>query len=176
MNKKVALIGTSSTGKSTVFLLLRELLPDFHFESESTRTVKSFGFPINEEGNDLTQLAISSYHLSALLNQKDTILDRCYLDLIVYSTVLYESGQITEPTWKYIKYTFENVIQEYTHIVYFPIEFAVVDDNVRSTDEEWREKVDKEFKKYLDLCGIKYLTVTGSPKQRALQILNYINK
>lgn len=176
MNKKVALIGSSSVGKSTVFHLLKETLPEFTFISESTRTVKSFGFPINEEGNDLTQLAISSYHLSAILTQENVILDRCYLDLLVYSTVLYEAGQISKPTWDYIEYTFENTMQEYTHFIYFPIEFTAVEDGVRSVNEEWREKVDKTFKKYLELYKIEYLTVTGSPKQRAHQILNYINE
>src|SRR6056300_275137 len=88
MVKRVALIGASSTGKTTVYELLKNKLPKYEFINESTRTVASYGFPINEEGTSETQLAISSFHLEALLKPGNMILDRCYIDLIVYSTFM----------------------------------------------------------------------------------------
>jgi hypothetical protein len=68
-------------------------------------------------------------------------------------------------------------MNQYTHFIYFPIEFKSVDDGVRSIDEEWRAKIDNQFKSNLEAIknlGGDYLTVTGSPKQRVEQILNYI--
>ena len=50
MMKRIALVGTSSTGKTTVFDLLKTDLLGYVFVNESTRTVKSYGFPINEDG------------------------------------------------------------------------------------------------------------------------------
>lgn len=172
--KRVALVGASSVGKTTVYELLKKELPEFDFINESTRTVGGYGFPINEEGTSETQLAISSFHLEALLSPKDLILDRCYLDLLVYSSHM---EKISDPTYTYILDTWMRVMNQYTHYIYFPIEFTSVDDGVRSINEEWRTKIDNQFRSNLETIktlGGDYLTVSGSPRQRVEQILNYI--
>ena len=66
------------------------------------------------------------------------------------------------------------VKNQYTHYIYFPIEFDSVDDGVRSVNEEWRVSIDNEFKVLLEGVRKPYLTVTGSPLQRVEQILNFI--
>jgi len=152
---------------------LKTKLTNYTFVSESTRTVKSYGFEINEQGTDTTQLAILSFHLKTLLEPGHLVLDRGMLDVLVYSENL---SNLEEKTVRYIKDTFKNVKDEYTHIVYFPIEFDAVDDGVRSVNEEWRREVDRKFKQYLDTYYPEnYLTVTGSPMQRLKQILNFID-
>lgn len=172
MVKRIALVGSSSTGKSTVFELLKLKLPKYEFIDESTRTVASFGIPINEQGTDVTQLAISSFHLSALIQPFNLVLDRCYLDVVVYS----EELPVEQSTRDFINSIWKKIYVEYTHYIYFPIEFKAVEDGVRSVNEEWREKIDNTFKKYLNEYNLNYLTVSGSPKQRIDQILNFINK
>jgi len=172
MVNRVALVGASSTGKTTVYELLKNKLPEYEFVNESTRTVGSYGFPINEEGTDATQLAISSFHLEALLQPNNCILDRCYLDLVVYSSLM---PNCSEEAFNYINATWNRIKDEYTHYVYFPIEFDSVDDGVRSIDEKWRQDVDQEFHNNLKEINKPYLTVTGSPLQRVEQILEYIN-
>jgi deoxyadenosine/deoxycytidine kinase len=172
--KRIALVGASSVGKTTVYELLKSKLPEYDFINESTRTVGSYGFPINEAGTSETQLAISSFHLEALLTPKDVILDRCYLDLLVYSGNM---ENLSSSAYTYILDTWLRVLDQYTHFIYFPIEFASVDDGVRSVNEDWRTKIDAEFKHHLQAIkglGGDYLTVTGSPNQRVEQILNYI--
>ena len=171
MIKRIALVGASSTGKTTVYELLKNKLPKFEFINESTRTVGSYGFPINEAGTSETQLAISSFHLEALLRPGNMILDRCYMDLLVYSNFM---DKISKEAHDYIEDTWTRVKNEYTHYIYFPIEFDSVDDGVRSVNEEWRVKIDEEFQLLLDGVRKPYLTVTGSPLQRVEQILNFI--
>ena len=171
MVKRVALVGASSTGKTTVYELLKGKLPKYEFINESTRSVKRYGFPINEEGTSETQLAISNFHLEALLNPTNLILDRGYIDLVAYSRHM----DISPITLNYIEDTFERIYKEYTHYVYFPIEFAAVDDGERSVNEEWRKTIDQEFQNILGDLDQPYLTVTGSPLQRVEQILNLIN-
>jgi nicotinamide riboside kinase len=172
MVKRIALVGASSTGKTTVYELLKNKLPKFEFINESTRTVAEYGFPINEKGTSETQLAISSFHLEALLKPGNVILDRCYMDLIVYSNFM---KGITSHTFSYIEDTWNRVKNEYTHYIYFPIEFDSVDDGVRSISEEWRKEVDEKFRDVLEEVREPYLTVTGSPLQRVEQILKFIN-
>jgi len=176
MVKRIALVGASSTGKTTVYELLKTKLPtkgfkQWQFVNESTRTVASYGFPINENGTDATQLAISSFHLEALMNPFYTIYDRGYMDLLVYSKYM---PNLSENTYKFIEDTWNRIKDEYTNYIYFPIEFKSVDDGVRSINEEWRENIDKAFKEELDKLDTPYLTVTGSPLQRVEQILEFI--
>jgi nicotinamide riboside kinase len=171
MIKRIALVGASSTGKTTVYELLKNKLPKYEFINESTRTVGSYGFPINESGTSETQLAISSFHLEALLKPGNVVLDRCYMDLLVYSNFM---DKISKEAHNYIEDTWNRVKNEYTHYIYFPIEFKSVDDGVRSVNEEWREKIDKEFQLLLEGVRKPYLTVTGSPLQRVEQILEFI--
>ncbi len=171
MVKRVALVGASSTGKTTVYELLKNKLPKYEFINESTRTVGSYGFPINEAGTSETQLAISSFHLEALLNPGNMILDRCYMDLVVYSTFM---DKLSKEAHNYIEDTWNRVKNEYTHYIYFPIEFDSVDDGVRSVNEKWRKEVDDEFRVVLEGVRQPYLTITGSPLQRVEQILNFI--
>ena len=170
MIKRIALVGASSTGKTTVYELLKNRLTDYRFINESTRTVKRYGFPINEEGTSETQLAISNFHLEALLSPNNLLLDRGYIDLIVYTRHM----DVSPFTRNYIEDTFERVHKEYTHYIYFPIEFAAVDDGERSVNEEWRKTIDEEFRNILGDLDQPYLTVTGSPLQRVEQILNFI--
>ena len=170
MIKRIALVGSSSTGKTTVYELLKNKLTGFDFVNESTRTVASYGFPINEHGTDLTQLAISSFHLEALTSRKHLLLDRSYLDLVVYSETL----DLLSSTKDFLEATWSRVKDEYTHFIYFPIEFDVVDDGVRSVNEKWRRTIDMRFKERLG--DIEHLTVNGSPMQRVEQILNYVFK
>ena len=170
MIKRIALVGASSTGKTTVYELLKNKLPKYEFINESTRTVKKYGFPINEQGTSETQLAISSFHLEALLTPSNLLLDRGYMDLVVYTRYM----NVSETTRNYIEETFERIHKEYTHYIYFPIEFAAVDDGERSVNEDWRRTIDMEFSNILGDLDQPYLTVTGSPLQRVEQILNFI--
>lgn len=171
IQKRIALVGSSSTGKTTVFELLKNKLPKYEFINESTRTVMRYGYPINEEGTDETQLAILAFHLAALLEPYNLVLDRCLLDTLAYSLIT----DIHERTIKYVTDTFEKVKDEYTHLVYFPIEFDSVQDGERTDNEEWRRRADRTFVELLNkYYPGKYLTVTGSPMQRVTQILKYI--
>jgi len=171
MIQRIALVGASSTGKTTVYELLKTKLPKYEFVNESTRTIGQYGFPINEAGTSETQLAISSFHLEALLQPYNLVLDRCYMDLVAYSRFM---PNISEETLKYILDTWKRVKKEYTHYVYFSIEFDSVDDGVRSVNEQWRKDIDDEFFEMLQDVRQPYLAVTGSPMQRVEQILEYI--
>ena len=168
--KRIALVGSSSTGKTTVYELLKNKLPKFDFINESTRSVAKYGFPINEKGTSETQLAISSFHLETLLKPGNMLLDRGYLDLLVYTNHM----DVDASTLNFVKDIWHRVKDEYTHYIYFPIEFDIVNDGIRTSNEEWRREIDIAFQKELKCINTPYLSVTGSPLQRVEQILNFI--
>ena len=93
------------------------------------------------------------------------------MDVVVYSKYM----DIDKSTFNYVRDTWDRIKNEYTHYVYFPIEFDSVDDGVRSVNEDWRVKIDKEFQEQLKGVRQPYLTVTGSPMQRINQILEFIS-
>lgn len=171
MHNKIALVGTSSTGKTTTFNLLKNELPQYKFINESTREIKNCGFKINEDGTDTTQLAISTFHLAALLEERDVILDRCYLDLLVYTGNI---PGISEEVRSYVEQTWEKVKDQYTHFIYFPIEFKSVDDGVRSVNEQWRKNIDRNFVDAIKYYKLPYTVATGSPQQKVKEILRFI--
>ena len=170
MIKRIALVGASSTGKTTVFELLKNKLHKYEFINEATRTVREYGFPINEFGTDATQLAISSFHLETLLKPGNMLLDRGYLDLLVYTNHM----DVDDSTLNFIEDIWHRVKDEYTHYIYFPIEFDIVNDGIRTSNEEWRREIDRAFQEELKNINTPYLSVTGSPLQRVEQILNFI--
>jgi len=179
MGNKIVLVGASSTGKTTVYNLLKQELPKYRFINESTREILKYGYQINENGDDLTQLAISNFHLQSLLacqnplHNQNLVLDRCYLDLFVYSQHL---NQVSQRTLNFITDVWEEVKYMYTHYVYFPIEFNPVDDGVRSINTSWRSQIDTSFKQVLSNNNdLNILTVQGSPRQRVESILKFIS-
>ena len=94
------------------------------------------------------------------------------MDLVVYTRNL---PNVRMNTKAFIQNTWNRVKDEYTHYIYFPIEFDAVDDGVRSVNEKWRRKVDKGFVEQLELLpDYKRLTITGSPMMRVEQIMEFI--
>jgi len=169
--ERIILCGTSSTGKSTILEVLKGDLLSYKFISESTRTVKSYGLGINEEGSESTQLAIAAFHLEALLSEEDLILDRGFLDLVVYSRML---PNLNTQVLAYIEDMWRRIAPQYTKICYFPIEFSIVDDGVRTLSSSWRESVDKEFRKELERLGADYIIVRGTREERLITVKDYI--
>ena len=170
MLDRVAIVGASSTGKTTLCDLLRTKLTCHEFVGETTRIVNSYGFPINEDGTDATQLAISSLHLINLLIPNPLIMDRCYLDLLAYSRFLH----IDKSTYNFIEETWHSIKHHYTHFIYCPVEFISVDDGIRSVNEIWRQHIDMQIVNILQESKLSHLTVTGTPEERVEQVLKYI--
>ena len=171
MIKRVALVGASSTGKTTVYQLLKDRLDNFTFIQEASRIIYDYGFAIGNQATSTSHLALSSKHVEDLITPGNLILDRCYMDLLVYSNIV--TG-IDAATHTYIKDTWYRIQDKYTHYIYFPIEFEQVDDGVRTINQVWRTKVDHEFKSLLQQVKAPYLTVTGSALDRVEQVLQFI--
>ena len=65
-------------------------------------------------------------------------------------------------------------ISDYDHIIYLPREFGYEKDGVRWQDEEIAKKIDEAILVFLKSENIKFLQVTGSTKERAKTILDYL--
>lgn len=172
----VSFSGPQSSGKSTLLKVCQEIIPNWDYIPEVTRLVKrEYNLPINEEGNDLTQIMIMAEHLrNAFINRdQHAVLDRCSLDGIVYTHWLCDNKKVSMGTYSHARYVFENTIEKYNLIIYTsPEDVPVVDDGERSVDIKFREGITTLFEQYLvHVPEQKLLRVKGNVSERIQQIL-----
>ena len=172
--------GAQSTGKTTLLKKLYAKNGDypFSFIPEVTRLVsREYNMPINESGDDLTQMLIMTEHVRNIYkNRADhlirgvhQIFDRCALDGIVYSLWLLEEGKISRPCYDACDLIWKNLKDKYDIIFYTsPDDVKLVDDGERSADERFRNEVINIFNIFLERenfdCEI--VTLKGSVEDR----------
>lgn len=164
--KRFCLVGTQGTGKSTILHEYED--SGIELITEVVRNLSKKGVKINEQGDEESQDTIFSEYILLLSQQCDYISDRGLVDVIAYSSYLADKGSISK---KIVSEQLEqlktfNKLNPDIIYCYFPIEFPVVDDGVRSTNEEFRKSVDKYILSIFEKCNINYITIKGSVKER----------
>lgn len=168
---RIILTGSQGTGKSTILNHYKEQFPVI---TEVVRNLSKEGVKINEMGDEKGQHKIFSTYVK-LLKKKNYISDRGLTDVYSYSIYHFEQGKLSLDELSYEAGELDKLAQDKSILwIYFPIEFDVVDDGVRSVDEEYRRFIDQSIKNTLDSFGIEYLTVHGSVGERIKQIDEYI--
>lgn len=171
----ISFSGAQSTGKSTLLGVCQETMPEWDFVPEVTRLVKrEYDLPINEDGNDLTQMMIMGEHLRNAYSkrEKHVILDRCSLDGLVYTHWLCDNRKVSMGTYSHARYVFDNTVEKYDLIIYTsPEDVPVVDDGERSINVKFRDEIIELFEQYLsNIPSQKLLRVRGSVNQRVSQM------
>jgi nicotinamide riboside kinase len=175
--------GAQSTGKTTLLEHLKCTnlgSPSFEFIPEVTRLVKrEYEVPINEDGDDMTQMLIMTEHIrnifkgrtDNLIRGVNKILDRCALDGIVYSHYLLDKGKISRTTYDACDLIYKKLRKEYDVIFYTsPKDVKLVNDGERSVDKYFREDIIGLFDMYLQYNiiedGPRVVCLEGSVKER----------
>lgn len=172
---KIGLYGAQSTGKTTLLNALagEPVFKEFAICTEVTRWVKALGLPINEHGDDATQVMIALKHVSNLMRFDKMITDRTLLDGWCYATWSYRRGNISTEIYKSLEDDLNDYMDKYNFIFYIKPEFKVVQDGVRSTSSEFYDEVVEIFeensKKYNNIHHI-----TGSVSDRIQQVKDII--
>lgn len=181
--------GAQGTGKTT---LLNQLVGEsIKFDSginihTITNVVRNLvrreGVQINKKGNSASQNLIFNEYLK-IFNGIDTnidwVSDRSLIDVVAYTKYLYEhkkaSKKCYESQLQSLKlWCEENLRVKDTLFVYFPIEFEVVNDGVRSLDEDYRKEIDKNIKDILTDINVNYYIIEGSQDERLEMMKNII--
>lgn len=159
-----ALSGVHGSGKTTTLKAL-ENVPEFknyYFASELTRTLKSFGFSINESGEDETQLGVILLHLKFLLDAEsvgnDSFTDRSLLDGYVYSLYLRDHDKLRDSTFNLIENIYRTKIYKYDKIFLFkPHSGSLENDGVRSVNPEFHDSILNLFNRVVKEMDDPYL-------------------
>lgn len=174
---KLGISGAQSTGKTTLLNALRSetFFKDFSVCNEVTRKVASYGIPINEQGNSVTQELIMNQHIVNLVMHDKMITDRTSLDGFIYTTYLHEKGQVDHQTWQYAKEVMKKTLPMYDILFYIAPEFDIVADGVRSVDIEFRKDIVDLFDEYIYTKNLNVIKLTGSVRDRIQQVMEAVN-
>lgn len=181
MNVKINFVGAQGTGKTTLLETARkdEVFKDFQFCTEIIRDlVKKKNFSINESGNVKSQKVFFDAY-NKILNKDGYISDRCIIDVHAYTNYLYDyksSNSEKEFQSLYKEILRENSIlkslnkDSFGIIIYFPIEFELVDDGIRSLNVYFQEYIDQYIVNTLNKYQLPFYTIRGSVEQRLKQL------
>ena len=154
--------GAQSTGKTTLLNHLHKCNGDYPFEfvPEVTRLVmRDYEMPINENGDDLTQMLIMTEHVRNVYRNKANnlirgvhqIFDRCALDGIVYSLWLQHNDKISRRCYDACDLIYEELKDKYDIIFYTsPDDVKLVADGERSINAKFRSDIINTFNIFLD--------------------------
>ena len=185
--------GAQSTGKTTLLehLKCKNLgNHSFEFIPEVTRLVRrEYEVPINEGGDDMTQMLIMTEHIrniykgrtDSLIRGVNKILDRCALDGIVYTHYLLDKGKISRTTYDACELIYKKLRNEYDVIFYTsPDDVELVDDGERSIDKHFREDIIGLFDMYLQYGiiekGPRVVYLEGTVEERLETIKSTLDK
>lgn len=176
----VSFTGAQSTGKSTLLerCKIDERFKKYNFEPEVTRWVKkTYGLTINQEGNEITQLAILNRHLHNYLNykDKDVILDRCILDGLIYTMYQYHTKKVSIEVYNYAELLFKKLIDKIDIIFYTEPDIELVDDGERSVDVEFRNTIVNLFEEAFTHFNLNVIRLSGSVDNRMKIIYNIVD-
>lgn len=176
--------GASGTGKTTALDLLKKQLPSTY--KTHTNVIRDLasqkGLTLNELATEQTQNLIFEAYENILHNDKDVeyVNDRCVIDPVAYTMYLVANNKldrsILDAQWTKLKAAVSEGLLE--HVFYFPVNFPLVKDGVRSENESYRKEIDASIRGVLEGLEMlypdkfSYTTVKGTPEEIVGQILN----
>jgi nicotinamide riboside kinase len=167
--------GTHSTGKTTLIRGLTDALQQSGYKvwpiGEVARKVLAAGLPLDEEATTESYLMYLAEQLDALRTAPDdaiVISDRFLIDLLAYVETN-ANLDIPPDLVRVIELAAWLEAEQYSTVFYLPIEFPVVSDGVRNTDELYRAAVDRTLLRLLSRVGPPVVTLTGNIQERIRQ-------
>ena len=174
---KINLTGTQGVGKTTVLNELSHIYPQFNIITEVVRDLSGTGVKINEEGDNKSQYTIFNTYQKLFEQNKNYISDRGLVDVVAYDRYLYKHNKINQ----IVLLNHQQMLKKFLKFnpgvlhVYFPIEFDLVDDGVRSANKEFQKEIDTHIANILHEYDIVHIKVSGSVEERVKQIKKHIN-
>jgi GTPase SAR1 family protein len=170
---RIGFAGTVSVGKSTLVKELSKLpeFKDYYISTERSKYLKDLGIPLNNDSTVRGQFVFMAERASELLHD-NLITDRTIWDVISFTMC---STSITKDEKNALLLASLTLMDYYDIIFYVnPIGTFIEDNNIRTTDPEYRKLIDTTIKNYLDLYPPKNLVeISGPTESRIKTILSY---
>jgi nicotinamide riboside kinase len=167
---KIGLCGTVSVGKTTLVNALKELpeFANYEIATERSKYLRDQGVALNDDSTIKGQLVFAAER-SLELMKENIITDRTVYDVSAFTL----SAKSIE--W-WIRETFTIILmqlrKDYDIIIYVSPEGIEIEDNgVRTTNAEYRDKIDNVIKEMLvEFPPVKLIEVKGTTEERIAKI------
>ena len=163
---KIGLCGTVSVGKTTLVNALKELpeFANYKIATERSKYLRDQGIALNDDSTLKGQLVFAAERSLELMSE-NIITDRTVYDVGAF-TISAKSINWAEK----IKFTelIMSLHKEYDAIIYVSPEGIEIEDNgVRTTNAEYRTKIDNVIKEMLvEWSPVKLIEVKGTTEER----------
>jgi hypothetical protein len=112
-------------------------------------------------------------HYERALTDNNTVLDRCALDGLVYSSYLFEKNQISCEAYNITRSMFTNTIHKYKQIFYIKPELPLINDGQRSVNAEFYDGVKQWFDRIISKHLVPITVISGSVEERVATITEF---
>jgi len=169
---KIGFCGTVSVGKTTLVNALKELpeFKDYYFATERSKYLRDLGIPLNTDSTLKGQTIFLAERVSELFRE-NIITDRTIVDVIAFTECANSIHRLEKN--EYIELA-SNFLREYDYIFYVSPEGIEIEDNgVRTTDVEYRNKIDETIKNIISTHKSKFKNfhkISGTTEERIQSI------
>jgi len=187
---KIGMTGAHGTGKTSMAqaMVNSPAFKDFVLVPSTARQIKEYGYPINREATELSQILVPVLRMvdewetmtspQNTLYKQGLISDRTLIDSLAYTYYqnehVWEDGALIENVTRRLT---EMHMQSYHFVLYFPVYWAVEEDGVRDPDEAYRVRIDDYVIQALEMLNVPYLTVPDvSPDERVEWLIEEIQE
>ena len=171
---RIGLVGTMSVGKTTLAKALGELdqFKDHSVYTERSKYLRDLGIPLNTESTLNGQFVFLAERASELLHS-NIIADRTIWDVCAFTLSSRSISDFDKRTFIEAAMMLRN---QYDLVVYVsPVGVEVEDNGIRTTDLDYRRKIDEVIKMSLiEFIPNKLIMVEGTTEQRISTILQNI--
>jgi nicotinamide riboside kinase len=172
---KIGLCGTVSVGKTTLIKALAELeqFKDYHVATERSKYLRDQGISLNDDSTVKGQFVFAAER-SLELMRDNLLTDRTIYDVSAFTI---SAKSISWNDKALLVEAFLTLRNEYDLIIYISPEGVEIEDNgVRTTDAEYRGKIDKVLVDMLkQFPPKKLITVKGTTEERIEAIISQLN-
>ena len=175
---RIAIVGSFSTGKTTLAAALAERL-ELPMLPEAAREVAGLGFKLDKDATPEVEALIFLKHYNNELSADSFVVDRSMLDVMAYARWVLDNRPRSKEIaiWHECERLAERRLRTaYTHVFYLPIEFPIVPDGLRPDDPEFQADIDERLRALLEAHGLVYETITGSVEERLDKILRAVGR
>jgi nicotinamide riboside kinase len=173
---RIGMAGTCSVGKTTLVKALMELdeFKEYVGCVERSKYLSELGIPLNTDSSVMGQLVFIAERASELFND-NLLTDRTVYDVCAFTK---EAKSIKSNEKEVLFNAAMLLAKQYDIIFYVSPEGVDIEDNgIRTTDPEYRDRIDKSIKWFLNIYPPKRVVeIKGSTEERIATILNELKK